>query len=278
MLQPGQEGASRITGTSPGADLLFGPAAREFHQEGFVVLRTIIPTGRAEYLRELIEQRYRDPRTRENADLDLLRGGVSLMRMFEYHRAFRDLLILEPVISLVERLLGADCHVVAQNALRTPRGKAVINWHIDDALFFPFLAHLSAIPEEMGRLPCYSLNIMMALSDVEAEESGPTQVVARSHLTGRAPEYEPTLPPGVVPTSLFARAGDVYLVNSQTWHRGAQNQSERTRYLLTTTYGRRFISQRFFPFLNYRLPPSVLDGASDRLLRLLGKHEKGPYG
>jgi len=200
------------------------------------------------------------------------------MRTFEYHQAFRDLLILEPVISLVEQILGTDCHVVAQNAIRTPRGKGIVNWHIDDVLFFPFLAHLPAIPENTGPLPCYSLNVMAALSDVEAEIFGPTQVVAGSHLTGRAPEYKPTLPSGVAPTSLFAQAGDVYLINSQTWHRGAQNQSERTRYLLTTAYGRRFISQRFFPFLNYRMPPHVLDGASDRLLRLLGKHEKGPYG
>ncbi|MGH3849454.1 MAG: phytanoyl-CoA dioxygenase family protein [Pseudonocardiaceae bacterium] len=255
-----------------------GSTVHEFHQEGFVFLPAITPTDRAQYLRELIEQRYRDPKTYENADLDLVRGDVSLMRAFEYHQAFRDLLTLEPVISLVEQILGTDCHVVAQNALRTPKGKGIVNWHIDDELFFPFLAHLPAIPEEAGPLPCYSLNVMVALSNVEAEVFGPTQVVARSHLTGRVPEYQPTLPLGVVTTSLFAQAGDVYLVNSQTWHRGAQNRSERTRYLLTTAYGRRFISQRFFPFLNYQMPSHVLDGASDRLLRLLGKHRKGPYG
>ena len=31
-------------------------------------------------------------------------------------------------------------------------------------------------------------------------------------------------------------------------------------------------------FRTYRMPTQVLDGASSRLLRLLGKHEKGPYG
>lgn len=67
-------------------------------------------------------------------------------------------------------------------------------------------------------------------------------------------------------------------MNSQTWHRGAQNESERVRYLVTTAYGRRFISQRFFPFLNYQMAPHVLGGAPMRLLRLLGQHEKGPYG
>ncbi|MGH3873253.1 MAG: phytanoyl-CoA dioxygenase family protein [Pseudonocardiaceae bacterium] len=270
--------ASEITGTSRGAGILAGSTVREFHQQGFVILRSIVPTDRAQYLRELIERRYRDLKTYDNTDRDFMRGDVSLMRVFEYHQEFRNLLTMEPVIGLVEQILGTDCHVVAQNALRTPRGKGIVNWHIDDELFFPFLAHLPVIPEEAGFLPCYSLNVMVALTDVEAEKFGPTQVVARSHLTGRVPEYKSTLPSGVVPTSFFVHAGDVYLVNSQTWHRGAQNQSERTRYLLTSTYGRRFISQRFFPFLNYRMPSCVLDGASDRLLRLLGKHKKGPYG
>lgn len=145
-----------------------------------------------------------------------MRGDVSLMRMFEHHREFRDFLAQEPILSLVEQILGADCHVVAQNALHTPKGKGIVNWHIDDVLFFPFLAHLPVLPEEAGPLPCYSLNVMVPLSDVTTEEFGPTQVVAGSHLTGKEPEYGPTLPPGVTPTSLLAQVGDVYLINSQT--------------------------------------------------------------
>ncbi|MFJ3975173.1 hypothetical protein [Streptomyces sp. NPDC090021] len=48
--------------------------------------------------------------------------------------------------------------------------------------------------------------------------------------------------------------------------------------MLTTAYGRRFISQRFYPFIGYRLPDGVLEGASVRLARFLGRHDKGPYG
>lgn len=261
-----------------GASTLIEAAVREFRQQGFAVLRSVLQADHARDLRELIEQRYQDPATHESPDLDFLRGDVSLMRMFEYHQAFRDLLALEPVVSIVEQILGVDCHVIAQNALRTPTGMGIVNWHIDDALFFPFLAQLHTTPEGPRALSCYSLNVMVALSDVDAEKFGATQVVAGSHLTGGEPDYTPTLPPGVTATSLLAQTGDVYLVNSQTWHRGAQNETARIRYLLTTTYGRRFISQRFFPFLNYRMPPQVLDGASERLLRLLGSHEKGPYG
>lgn len=249
----------------------------EFQHRGFVELGSVLSADQALFLRELVEKHYQNS-VDEAGDRDLVRGDVSLMRMFEHHEAFRDLLVLEPVIDLVTQILGDDCHVIAQNTLRTPAGKSIVNWHIDDALFFPFLKELPCLPPAAWPLPVYSLNVMIALSDVRSEEFGPTQVVAESHLSGRKPDYATVLPPGSVPTSLLARAGDCYLVNSQTWHRGAQNETDQTRYLVTTTYGRRFISQRFFPFLNYRMPAHVLDGASPRMLRLLGKHQKGPYG
>src|SRR6266508_6615847 len=102
-------------------------AAREFHAQGFVALRSVLSAGQARELLDLVERRYRDPHIHNTADRDLVRGGVSLMRMFEYHQAFRDLLVLQPVIGVVERILGTDCHVVAQNALRTPTGKGIIN-------------------------------------------------------------------------------------------------------------------------------------------------------
>lgn len=250
--------------------------AAAFHRNGFAVLPSVIPVDTAEHLRILVEQRYQDPQVHTaGPELDVLRGNVSLMRMFEYDRAFRDMIDLEPVVSLVEMILGPDCHMIAQNALRIPPGKGIVNWHIDDALFFPFLGNMP--PGTAGdQIPCFTLNVMVALSNIEHDQYGPTQVIPRSHLTGRRPPYSPDLPGE--PTSLLARAGDAYLINSQTWHRGAPNRSNHTRYLLTTAYGRRFISQRFYPFIGYRLPTDVLKGACEQLARLLGHHGKGPYG
>ncbi|MFJ6604762.1 phytanoyl-CoA dioxygenase family protein [Streptomyces lydicus] len=248
--------------------------AEEFRQQGFTVFRSALPPDQVKLMRNLAEDRYQacvaDP-----PDRDTLRGGVSLMRAFEFGSAFRDVLELEPVIPLVETLLGDDCHAISQNVLRIPTGRSIVNWHIDDALFFPFLAGLAIDPTEV---PVYSLNVMIALSDIPTDDFGPTQVVPGSHLFGRHPDYTSRLPSGVEAVSLHAQAGDCYLVNSQTWHRGAQNETDRTRYVLTTAYGRRFISQRFYPFLNYRMSPRVLNGAGPRLMRLLGSHGKGPYG
>jgi hypothetical protein len=40
----------------------------------------------------------------------------------------------------------------------------------------------------------------------------------------------------------------------------------------------RFISQRFYPFVNYQLPAHVLARADERRTRVLGVHPKGAYG
>jgi len=100
-----------------------------------------------------------------------------------------------------------------------------------------------------------------------------------SHRAGRRPaeQDKPTFC-GTGPISLFARAGDAYMFNNQIWHRGAPNASNRTRFMAGVTYSKRFISQRFYPFIDYRMPPHVMEGASPRLQRLLGRHEKGAYG
>lgn len=255
-----------------------GETLADFHRDGFILLGRVLASERAHELGRVAERHYQRSSKDDDPGRDLVRGGISLMRMFEHHRAFRDLLAVQPVIDFVEQVLGKDCHVIAQNALRTPPGQGIINWHIDDALFFPFIAGLQLNDNQALQLPVYSLNVLIALSDVESDVFGPTQVVRGSHRTGWEPARSTELAPGLAPTSIYAQAGDAYLINSQTWHRGAQNESQRTRYLITTTYGRRFISQRFYPFLNYHLSPDVLHGASDRLLRLLGRHSKGPYG
>lgn len=169
---------------------------------------------------------------------------------------------------------GISCS--ASVAVRIPPGKGIVNWQIDDALFFPFLSDIPTGTADDSTIPCFALNVMVALTDIEHDLHGPTQVIPGSHLSGQRPPYSPNLPG--TPTSLLAQAGDAYLINSRTWHRGATNQSARTRYLLTTAYGRRFISQRFYPFIGYRLPAGVLDGASTQLARLLGQHSRGPYG
>ena len=131
------------------------------------------------------------------------------------------------------------------------------------------------------RMPVFLLTVQIPLTDIPSDEFGPTQFVPKGHYSGRQPEdVKNPLFEGREPVSIHCKAGDIYLHNGQCWHRGAPNTSIRTRYLLQQAYGMRWVAQRFFPFLNYRMPQHVLDHASgdENMLRVLGKHPKGAYG
>lgn len=254
----------------------------KFSLEGYYDLGMVLEHEEADALREIMDRMANDPRILTDRENDYIRQTY-LMRLFEYDQAFRDLIVREPFAGLAEAILGKNCHCMAQNALFTPPDKekfagAPGGWHVDDALYFPLPSHIprhdASIP-----LPCFVLRFFLPLTDIEAVEFGPTQVVPRSHFSGRSPEVQdcPHFEDNG-PITLLARKGQAYMMNSQLWHRAAPNVSERTRYMAGVTYSRRFIAQRFYPHIDYRMPDHVWEGASKRLQRMLGRHGKGPYG
>ncbi len=253
----------------------------EFQQDGYFDFGPVLDIDEVEALRADLQRKWDDPRMRE-PELDQIRN-ISLMRMFEYSTAFRDLIVREPLASLAETILGEDCHCMSQNALVTPPDSEAVadgpgGWHVDDLVHFPLPSdiprHDPAVP-----LPCFVVQVFMPLSDVEELKYGPTQVVRRSHYSGRQPEVQdhPAFD-GNGPHSLLTRRTHAYLFNNQMWHRGAPNASGRTRLMAGVTYSKRFVAQKFYPFIDYCMPENVWEGASPRLQRMLGRHEKGAYG
>lgn len=205
-------------------------------------------------------------------------GRFVAVRLFETDSIFEELLTREPIISLAESILGANCHLIAQNAIRNKPGVAIDFFHADDLVIAP-------LPDEIPRhdprvnLPIFLMTVQIPLTDIPSIEYGPTEFIPGSHYSGRGPndKKNPTFE-GRGPVPVLCKAGDVYLHNGQCWHRGAPNTSDRTRYLLQLVYGMRFISQRFYPFVTYRMPQHVLDNADERRKRVLGLHGHGPYG
>ena len=118
-------------------------------------------------------------------------------------------------------------------------------------------------------MPVLRMSVQIALTDQDDVKYGPSQFVPGSHYSGGQPDdpEHPTFE-GKGPVSLLMKAGDLYLLNGQTWHRGAPNQTDQVRYLFHQVYGQRFVAQRFWPYLNYRMPDYVLEGADERLLRV----------
>jgi hypothetical protein len=249
----------------------------QFHRDGYYFFGPILTPAEIAALQAAMERKHADPALHDDEEGDYIRG-ISLLRMFEYDCNFRDLVMREPIVSLVEAILGPDCHVMSQNALRNEPGQGVTSWHADDRVFFP-------LPDEVARhdpriqVPCFVINVLIALTDVDSMEYGPTQVVPGSHYSGRGPtapenpEFE-----GKGPVSLLSKAGDAYMFHNQVWHRGAPNTSDRVRFLGGMTYSQRVIAQRFYPFIDYHMPDHVRAGVDERMLRLLGKHQKGAYG
>ncbi|MFW5660066.1 MAG: phytanoyl-CoA dioxygenase family protein [Oceanicaulis sp.] len=256
-------------GAKPGLDQIAAWEER-FHQDGWVMLPGMLDDDEAARLRSVVEERHHavSPGPRDD-EADLIRG-VALMRMFETSGAFLQLMAREPALTLVERILGEDCHVLSQTALRTPPFNGITRWHVDGPLWSP------GLPRNIDwRPPCYSLSVMVALSGLEDVAFGPTRVIVGSHLSGAVPD--PDLP-GAPHTTILAKPGDAFLLNHQTWHCAHQNVSQRVRHMAVTAYGRRGVQQRFYPFLNYRCPDHVLAACEAVTLRLLGRHEKGPLG
>lgn len=252
-----------------------------FQREGFYDFGPVLEEDEVDALRTDMQRKWDDPRMHEPAR-DQIRGH-SLMRMFEYSTAFRDLIIREPFASLAEAILGEDCHCMSQNSLFTPPNlKAIVDgpggWHVDDMVHFPLPPPLPGHNPDIP-LPILVMQIFTPLTDVEDMIFGPTQVVPRSHYSGRQPDAQdqPTFA-GQGPHSFLTRKGHAYMFNNQMWHRGAPNASDRTRLMAGVTYSKRFVSQKFYPFIDYHMPDHVWADASPRLQRMLGRHAKGAYG
>ena len=88
----------------------------QFNRDGYYFLGEIFTLEEAATLKALMEKKYNDPRMHDEEG-DHIRG-ISMMRMFEYDKAYRDLIVREPYVSLAEAILGEDCHMMSQNAIR----------------------------------------------------------------------------------------------------------------------------------------------------------------
>ena len=246
-----------------------------YNREGCVLIPGILPADLVAKLKAGVDRIFSDERAKNT---DTLYGSYIAVRCFEWDNAFRDLLATDPILALMESIVGHDCHLIANNIVRNAPGQAIDVFHADPPLFMPLPEGVPRFDARM-MIPTFIVNVQIALTDIDAIEFGPTQYVKDSHYSGRQPNHQhnPHWEENGI-TSILCKAGDIYLQHGQVWHRGAPNTATRTRYLLQQSYGMRTIAQRFFPFADYKTPAHVWDGAGERLQRVLGRHPKGAYG
>jgi len=209
----------------------------------------------------------------------------SIVCLFEQGMDFVHLLENEPVVSLMRRILGERMHIIALQGHRMFRGNEVSQFHSDE-LYAPQPGEAderdagAATPP--GGFPpiINTVNCHYYLTDVPIE-LGPTEVVPHSHRAWRQPRKGDGEPPtflGHAPVAMTCKAGDCVIYSNQVWHRGRPNLTDRTRMSVVPSYARRFVAQRFWPFLNYNLSREILDRCSPSQRELLGEHPRAAYG
>lgn len=252
----------------------------DFFRDGFRFIPDILSSEEVEALKAAVDRVFDDPSRANRYSQDSAPiNDIVAVRLFETDPIFEEMLTREPIISLAESILGTNCHLIAQNVVRNGYNEALDGFHADDALFFP-------VPEGVERhdprlqMPVYIMTVQIPLTDVPSIEYGPTEYVPGSHYAGRWPSdpQSPTFD-GNEPIQMLCKAGDIYLHNGQCWHRGTPNLTQTTRYLFQLSYAVRWVSQRFYPFVLYKLPEHVLANTDERRRRVLGAHPgHGGYG
>jgi ectoine hydroxylase-related dioxygenase (phytanoyl-CoA dioxygenase family) len=149
-----------------------------FHRDGYLVLHDVLPLDLVAQLKQDLDDALAEHADQKN---DLLELRV---RMFEISTANLGLFDREPIVSFAEALVAPDCHVVHNNSFRTVTGAGIATWHQDDA---PHLLVTHGEPPTNIRLPVLLFTANYYLTDVDAVEHGPTEVIPGSHLFGSSP-------------------------------------------------------------------------------------------
>lgn len=235
--------------------LLDGPvpeASEHLQREGWAVLREVFTPDEVAILADAIN----DVFDNSSPDLRVTARPTEHYAPFRYAMLNRSAAcqtaIANPtILSVIEPLLGEDCHIIANTAWRQGPDEASEhggrNWHIDAG---PHVPRPADVPWD-ARIPypVFAIAAHIFVQDCPIE-CGPTGVIARSHTSGQAPPRaqltdESLTWNGIGVTRLLAKAGDVAMFVSDVWHRRMPSlPGDPGRFFLQVHYGRRDLAQR----------------------------------
>jgi ectoine hydroxylase-related dioxygenase (phytanoyl-CoA dioxygenase family) len=267
-----------------------GPAhegSRALERDGHYLLRNAFASDEIAALRAEILEVYRCV----PPDMRAGRTSVEDASMYRYEMFNRSPLCQKAIgndilLSVLEPLLGQDCHAITCTAWQNPPGNEAapkgLQWHVDGGPHVP-RPRWSRWPRSIP-YPVFVVAMQLYLDDVGLAE-GPTAFAPGSHTSGRLPpsrrEWDLTLRyGGRRSVAHVARAGDVSLFVSDVWHRRLPPAPDgKGRFFLQTNFGRRDIAQRVRPthMVNHAAPGALARAVSERARQLIGVHEAGFY-
>jgi ectoine hydroxylase-related dioxygenase (phytanoyl-CoA dioxygenase family) len=248
-------------------------ASRQLERDGYAVLRgALAPELVARLTSETLAAFAEFPAERGRADRAEFR-----YEMLNRSAAAQEALGHPAILTAIEPLLGEDCHVIANTAWNNPPEFGGGPWHCDAG---PHVPRPEGVPwDDRIPYPVFAIGAHLYLRDCPLA-CGPTAVIPGSHRSGRLPPFERMNDPALTyqghgAVLLEARAGDVAMFVSDSWHRGMPAQPGGAgRLFLQVHYARRDIAQRIRTTLdaNQLSPEAQARIKTPRERRLLGLH------
>ena len=130
---------------------------QQFHRDGFLILPDALSPEQVAGLHAGVRRAFdQEPDQETRANYGAL-TRIWRARMFEQGPEFEEIIDNPRTIDLIEALLGADCHLIAMSALRTPPGGAIDTWHVDEVVRFPLPPGVTLDPRIV--MPCFVVNV-----------------------------------------------------------------------------------------------------------------------
>ncbi len=261
-------------------------ATHELQSEGFTLLPGVFSPEEVAALAAEISAVFEEL----GPDIRSTRASEGHYEPFRYEMLNRSALaqdaIAHPaILSVIEPLLGEDCHVIANTAWRQEGGDTRHggrNWHIDAG---PHVPRPVDVPwDERIPYPIFAVASHIFLVDCPLE-CGPTGVIPKSHTSGQAPPSDRATDDsltwnGVGPVPIIAKAGDVSLFVSDAWHRRLPSlDGDPGRFFLQVHYGRRDLAQRLRTTeqANHLSAEAIARATTPRQRTMIGLHRPGFY-
>ena len=196
-------------------------------RDGWVLLRGVLSPAQVEALR--LRQSDLLAAEGENAGKEVHQeaGTDRLSDLINKGRVYQIVLTQPRVLAAIAHVLGGDLKLSSLNSRSALPGQGLQGLHADWG---------GAVPPGEYQV----CNSLWLLDDFLAD-NGATRVVSGSHRSGRMPsdDMADTTAPHPDEILLRAKAGDVAVVNSHTWHGGTTNTSGASRRVLHGYFTRR---------------------------------------
>lgn len=196
-------------------------------QNGFFVLENAIPQALVTQLRHELEAAIQKEMTYHAGDSYQDYGMVLLCP--GYGGAFLDLLASEPMMGLVEAVLGEHCIVYSYTSSSMPpnKGNYSVRIHNDCSV-------------KMSEDLITRLGILISLNDFN-EENGATWVLPGSHRLDQPPSEQSFFEHAI---RLRMSAGSIWFAHPKIWHSGGLNSTNQWRHSVTIGFCKAYMKQR----------------------------------